>query len=333
MSISNSIYEFGPFRLDPVRRVLLRDEERIPLSGKAFDMLVALIENSGRTFSKDELKRKIWSGDRVADNTFSVTLRAARKALGESAQDHTYILTSPEGYRFVAMVREVLEPDATLPGQENESKDASPVESKEKNEPERQEQKTEIYQFKLPAAFGTRWWSLKRLVFAASVLMIGFIALIIYSWNPGHSAMQPSITINPDGSWTVIVLPVVEGTRLETNGHKFELSEGDTIEVSVTGKVNIGRGLVGPDGEANYENPTMDSSFKDHVGGLEMWIGSRELADHYFIGSGFAGKVNASGIPTFRVIESLHGYQDGNTGAFQVTVKKTNHNQAGDSPP
>jgi DNA-binding winged helix-turn-helix (wHTH) protein len=41
-------YEFGAFRLDPAERLLLRDNQPVPLAPKAFDTLVLLVENSGR---------------------------------------------------------------------------------------------------------------------------------------------------------------------------------------------------------------------------------------------------------------------------------------------
>ena len=43
-----TLYEFGPFRLDPSERLLMRDGEPVPLAPKVFDTLMALIENSGR---------------------------------------------------------------------------------------------------------------------------------------------------------------------------------------------------------------------------------------------------------------------------------------------
>jgi len=41
------IYEFGPFRLIPSERRLLRDEQPVPLTPKTFDLLVVLVESSG----------------------------------------------------------------------------------------------------------------------------------------------------------------------------------------------------------------------------------------------------------------------------------------------
>jgi len=40
---ASHLYEFGPFRLDPAERLLSRGEEPVPLTPKAFDLLVALV--------------------------------------------------------------------------------------------------------------------------------------------------------------------------------------------------------------------------------------------------------------------------------------------------
>ena len=40
------LYEFGPFRLDPVKRRLLRDGEPVPLTPKALDTLLALVRRA-----------------------------------------------------------------------------------------------------------------------------------------------------------------------------------------------------------------------------------------------------------------------------------------------
>src|SRR6185436_16433566 len=101
-------YLFGPFHLDSIKRTLLRDGERIPLPAKALDMLLVLAESHGSVLKKDELIDKVWGiGITVTDNNLNVTLRTVRKALGESGRDPQYILTSSEGYSFVASVREV----------------------------------------------------------------------------------------------------------------------------------------------------------------------------------------------------------------------------------
>src|SRR5947208_14629569 len=54
------LYQFGPFRLDPAERLLLHEGQAVPLSPKAFDLLVLLTENSGHLLEKDDLMKKIW---------------------------------------------------------------------------------------------------------------------------------------------------------------------------------------------------------------------------------------------------------------------------------
>ena len=100
-------YEFGPFRLDPLKRRLLRDGEPLKLTPKAFDLLLVLVEERGRTIAKDELLERVWAGTIVEENNLNQNITALRKTLGDSRQESQYIATIPGlGYRFVAEVRE-----------------------------------------------------------------------------------------------------------------------------------------------------------------------------------------------------------------------------------
>src|SRR5215831_5218408 len=102
---SNSVaemYEFGPFRLDPAERKLLRNEELVVLTPKAFDTLVLLVRNSGHLMGKDELIRALWPDSFVEEGNLSNNIFVLRKALGDDPQ---YIETIPKcGYRFVGTV-------------------------------------------------------------------------------------------------------------------------------------------------------------------------------------------------------------------------------------
>src|ERR671929_228912 len=109
---AKQLYEFGPFRLDPAKRRLLRDGEPVQLTPKAFDTLLALVEQSGRTVEKDELMRRVWPGTVVEENNLNQNITALRKCLGDSRQESRYIVTvSGLGYRFVAGVREAAAED------------------------------------------------------------------------------------------------------------------------------------------------------------------------------------------------------------------------------
>lgn len=99
-------YEFGPFRLDVAKRLLLRDGEPMALTQRLFETLLTLVENGGRVMTKDELMSKLWPDTTVEEANLTVNISALRKVLGETASEHRYIATIPgRGYQFVAAVR------------------------------------------------------------------------------------------------------------------------------------------------------------------------------------------------------------------------------------
>ena len=100
------IYQFGPFRVDALRRLLLREANEVRLPAKAFEILLVLLEEKGRLVDKDELMRRVWPDAVVEENNLTVNMSALRKSLGESPRDHRYLVTVPgRGYQFVADVR------------------------------------------------------------------------------------------------------------------------------------------------------------------------------------------------------------------------------------
>src|SRR5947207_1201638 len=101
-------YEFGRFRLKADERVLLREQELVPLTPKAFDILLALLENDGRIVPKDDLMKKVWPKTFVEEGNLTQNVSLLRKALGESADGPQFIETVPRrGYRFVAPVNKI----------------------------------------------------------------------------------------------------------------------------------------------------------------------------------------------------------------------------------
>src|SRR5215213_7086389 len=102
------LYKFGPFHLDPVKRRLLRDGEPVALTPKAFETLLTLVQQSGKTVEKDDLMRRVWPDAAVEENNLNQNITALRKCLGDSRQASRYIATIPGlGYRFVAEVQTV----------------------------------------------------------------------------------------------------------------------------------------------------------------------------------------------------------------------------------
>ena len=104
---SRQFYEFGVFRIDVRKRRLLRDGSIVPLTPKAFDTLVVLIQNRDHVVEKEDLMDKVWPGTAVEENNLTQNISALRKALHEKRDHPEYILTvSGLGYRFIAEVKE-----------------------------------------------------------------------------------------------------------------------------------------------------------------------------------------------------------------------------------
>ena len=96
---------FGPFRLDPVQRVLRDGDKALRLGSRAFEILLMLAERAGEVVSKNELIARVWPGSIVQDATLRVHIAALRKALGDGDSGIRYVENfSGRGYRFVAHV-------------------------------------------------------------------------------------------------------------------------------------------------------------------------------------------------------------------------------------
>ncbi len=104
------LYEFGPFRVDPDKQVLLREDQPVAISPKAFDTLLTLIRHSREVVSKDELMKALWPDSFVEEANLSQNIFILRKALGDTPENRRYIVTLPgRGYRFTAAVRTVVQ--------------------------------------------------------------------------------------------------------------------------------------------------------------------------------------------------------------------------------
>ena len=54
------LYEFGRYRLDAAKKLLLREGEVVQLTPKCFEILLALVESGGEVVSKDHLIERVW---------------------------------------------------------------------------------------------------------------------------------------------------------------------------------------------------------------------------------------------------------------------------------
>jgi DNA-binding winged helix-turn-helix (wHTH) protein/TolB-like protein len=103
---TNQFYEFGPFVLDTVQHVLLREQQAVPLTPKTYDALLVLVKNSGRMLTKEELMRAVWPDSFVEESNLTQQISTIRKTLRESPGEDLYIVTvAGRGYRFTASVK------------------------------------------------------------------------------------------------------------------------------------------------------------------------------------------------------------------------------------
>ena len=102
-------YEFGPFRLEPAERRLLRDGQFVPLPPKALDLLIALVSPPRAAWSQGKhSSRKSGLVRSFEEANLSYTVSLLRKALDDGNGDARYIDTVPKrGYGFKADIRTV----------------------------------------------------------------------------------------------------------------------------------------------------------------------------------------------------------------------------------
>ena len=67
-SVSPRLVQFDSFTLDLARRVLSRRGERIHLTAKPLDTLIALVTRPGETVSKHELMEVVWKNTAVTED-------------------------------------------------------------------------------------------------------------------------------------------------------------------------------------------------------------------------------------------------------------------------
>ncbi len=101
---------FSPFRLDPSNRLLLRHDDRVPLTAKAFALLRCLVDTPGRVVSKNDLMGSVWPDTHVHPDNIKVLVAEIRRALGDDSARPHYVRSVPrQGYVFIAPVADTPE--------------------------------------------------------------------------------------------------------------------------------------------------------------------------------------------------------------------------------
>src|ERR1700731_3628806 len=88
--------EFGRFRVLPLRREFFAEDRPMGLGGRAFDVLMALIEASGAVVGKDALMHRVWPDRTVEENNLQAQISALRRVFGADRDLIRTIGASPD---------------------------------------------------------------------------------------------------------------------------------------------------------------------------------------------------------------------------------------------
>jgi DNA-binding winged helix-turn-helix (wHTH) protein len=78
-SSSKQLYEFGSFLVDLEEHRLVRNGHPVPLTPKAYDTLLVLVENHGRVVGKEELMKKVWPDAFVEESGLTRNISVLRR--------------------------------------------------------------------------------------------------------------------------------------------------------------------------------------------------------------------------------------------------------------
>ncbi|MDQ3687877.1 MAG: winged helix-turn-helix domain-containing protein [Acidobacteriota bacterium] len=240
---SNHLYEFGLFRLDTAKRRLSRDGRTVPLTSKVFDILLVLIQRSGRVVEKDELMKEVWPDSFVAEANLTQNISVLRKALGEGSNGEEFIQTVPKrGYCFVTSVREVPDQaaDLTFSGQ-LAAPNANPTDD-ENVLTRNTESAVGIEQSIKPDAHRPSdeqrresKWSQRPTFLALAILLLGLTAAFTYSWISGEE------NTGKKSEWQSLAVLPFKHVSDESIDEALELGMADALiaRLSHIGQINV----------------------------------------------------------------------------------------------
>ena len=220
MSLSTKhFYEFGAYRVDGRDHLLLRDGAVVPLAPKAFDLLLVLVESSGRVLTKEELMKLVWPDSFVEEANLSRHVFTLRKALDEDGEGK-YIETIPRrGYRFVATVTEVSDESDELVVDEHS---LSRIVIEQTEDPSLATDYSGVDRTTRVHALAARPRR-RTVLLALAGAAAGGLVVAIYFWMTGNSGHQTASRVK-----SIAVLPF-KPLVAESHDEYLELGMADTL--------------------------------------------------------------------------------------------------------
>lgn len=232
-------YVFDDFRLDVKRRELQKNGQPVPLTHKAYQVLLILVQNSEQTVEKEYIYSKLWGDSFVEDANLTQHVYILRKTLGKNALGESYIETvARTGYRFLANVRAIYPPTVAEPvfKSKNGVEPAFDLEPQKRIEPhlrlaERREQPADVHieekdgEDAAPESSVPETSTVSKQKLAAIILIVGgVVALIVLAI--AYWPQNVSVTSQPIRS--VAVLPF-KAIGDESRNEKLGLGMADAI--------------------------------------------------------------------------------------------------------
>jgi DNA-binding winged helix-turn-helix (wHTH) protein/TolB-like protein/Tfp pilus assembly protein PilF len=191
---AKSLYEFGPFCLNPAEHLLLRNGEPVPLRPKEFAVLLALVQNHGHVLTKDELLKGVWPDQFVEEGNLNRNISSLRRVLGDIPDEPQYVETVPKvGYRFVARVQEIRDPSPDMVIERHTIARIVTEEEEESSGRYESEPKALLTRGEKEKSVNRR----RRLALAAAAALVVVLTLAVtkpWSWRKSH-APKPEMTV------------------------------------------------------------------------------------------------------------------------------------------
>lgn len=236
------LYRFGEFTLSLDQRTLRRVSENISLTPKMYELLLVLVENPDQIVEKEFLLKTVWPDSFVEEGNITYNIRQLRIALGDDAQEPSYIETIPRrGYRFIAEVIAVDSTDQLSDGRSDATTAA--------------------------AADTGKWWRSRPVLAAAALILVIFAGSSIFWFSRSSRAEAAPIlsvpfavdklstdgqvfhaVISPDGKTMVYVHRTGKNQSLWLR----QLETGNNVEIIPPAESFYGGLGFSPDGTSVY---------------------------------------------------------------------------------
>lgn len=84
----------GELSINPLKREVYKNTQKIELTAKEFDVLMFLARNKGQVFTKKQIYNAVWNDEYAFDdNNIMVCIRRLRKKIEDNPENPVYIIT------------------------------------------------------------------------------------------------------------------------------------------------------------------------------------------------------------------------------------------------